>query len=106
MTRAARPAVGYGFTIGAAGLFALNGTVSTLALEAGLPPTRLTALRCAGAGANAQADGRTERGQAAHSPIRCHCDHWNDVEEQAGLVGGERRLINRLVSRAGAGCRV
>jgi drug/metabolite transporter (DMT)-like permease len=49
VTRAARPAVGYGFTIGAAGLFALNGTVSTLALEAGLPPTRLTALRCAGA---------------------------------------------------------
>lgn len=58
------------------------------------------------AGANAQADGRTERGQAAHSPIRCHCDHWNDVEQQAGLVGGECRLINRLVSRAGAGCRV
>ena len=49
MTRAARPAVGYGFTIAAAGLFALNGTVSTLALEAGLPPTRLTALRCLGA---------------------------------------------------------
>ena len=49
MTRAARPAVGYGFTIGAAGFFAVNGTVSTLALEAGVPPTRLTALRCLGA---------------------------------------------------------
>lgn len=49
MTRAASPAVGYGFTIGAAGMFAFNGTVSTLALEAGLPPTRLTALRCLGA---------------------------------------------------------
>ncbi len=49
MTRTARPAVGYGFTLGAAGFFAVNGTVSTLALEAGLPPTRLTALRCLGA---------------------------------------------------------
>ncbi len=49
MTRAARPVLGYGFTIGAAGFFAVNGTVSTLALEAGVPPTRLTALRCLGA---------------------------------------------------------
>jgi drug/metabolite transporter (DMT)-like permease len=49
VTRAPRPAVGYAATIGAAGLFAVNGTVSTLALEAGLPPARLTALRCAGA---------------------------------------------------------
>ena len=49
MTRTVRPALGYGFTVGAAGFFALNGTVSTLALEAGLPPTRLTALRCLGA---------------------------------------------------------
>jgi drug/metabolite transporter (DMT)-like permease len=47
--RAPRPALGYAATIGAAGLFGLNGTVSTLALDAGLPPTRLTALRCAGA---------------------------------------------------------
>jgi drug/metabolite transporter (DMT)-like permease len=49
VTRSPRPALGYGFTIGAAGFFAVNGTVSTLALEAGLPPTRLTALRCLGA---------------------------------------------------------
>jgi drug/metabolite transporter (DMT)-like permease len=49
VTRSSRPALGYGFTIGAAGFFAVNGTVSTLALEAGLPPTRLTALRCLGA---------------------------------------------------------
>ena len=49
MNRAARPALGYGFTIGAAAFFAVNGTVSTLALEAGLPATRLTALRCVGA---------------------------------------------------------
>jgi drug/metabolite transporter (DMT)-like permease len=45
----ARPAVGYALTIGAAGLFAVNGTVSTLALQAGIPATRLTALRCTGA---------------------------------------------------------
>jgi drug/metabolite transporter (DMT)-like permease len=49
VSRRPRPAVGYAATIGAAALFGLNGTVSTLALEAGLPPTRLTALRCAGA---------------------------------------------------------
>src|SRR4051794_12106783 len=33
----------------AAGFFAVNGTVSTLALQAGIPATRLTALRCTGA---------------------------------------------------------
>jgi drug/metabolite transporter (DMT)-like permease len=44
-----RPAVGYALTLGAAGLFAVNGTVSTLALQAGIPATRLTALRCSGA---------------------------------------------------------
>jgi drug/metabolite transporter (DMT)-like permease len=49
VSRVARPAVGYGFTFAAAGFFAVNGTVSTLALEAGLAPTRLTALRCLGA---------------------------------------------------------
>jgi drug/metabolite transporter (DMT)-like permease len=47
--RAARPALGYAFTLAAAAFFAVNGTVSTLALEAGIPPTRLTALRCTGA---------------------------------------------------------
>jgi drug/metabolite transporter (DMT)-like permease len=47
--RRPRPAVGYAATIGAAALFGLNGTVSTLALDAGLPATRLTALRCTGA---------------------------------------------------------
>ena len=49
MTRIARPAIGYAFTLAAAGFFAVNGTVSTLALQAGIPPTRLTALRCTGA---------------------------------------------------------
>jgi drug/metabolite transporter (DMT)-like permease len=49
VSRVARPAAGYAFTLAAAGLFAVNGTVSTLALEAGIPPTRLTALRCTGA---------------------------------------------------------
>ncbi|MFW3172113.1 EamA family transporter [Geodermatophilus sp. CPCC 206100] len=44
-----RPALGYAATIAAAVFFAVNGTVSTLALQAGLAPTRLTALRCAGA---------------------------------------------------------
>ncbi|RBY81624.1 EamA family transporter [Geodermatophilus sp. TF02-6] len=44
-----RPVLGHAATVAAAGLFAVNGTVSTLALQAGLPPTRLTALRCVGA---------------------------------------------------------
>ena len=47
--RPVRPALGYAFTLAAAGLFAVNGTVSTLALQAGIPPVRLTALRCTGA---------------------------------------------------------
>jgi drug/metabolite transporter (DMT)-like permease len=48
--RTARPALGYALTLAAAGFFAVNGTVSTLALtEAGIPPTQLTALRCTGA---------------------------------------------------------
>jgi drug/metabolite transporter (DMT)-like permease len=49
VSRAARPAVGYAATLAAAGFFAVNGTVSTLALQAGLPPAQLTALRCTGA---------------------------------------------------------
>ena len=49
MTRVARPAVGYTLTLASAALFGVNGTVSTLALDAGVPPTRLTALRCTGA---------------------------------------------------------
>ena len=44
-----RPPLGYAFTLGAAAMFGVNGTVSTLALQAGLPATRLTALRCTGA---------------------------------------------------------
>jgi drug/metabolite transporter (DMT)-like permease len=47
--RVARPAAGYAFTLAAAGFFAVNGTVSTLALGAGISPQRLTALRCTGA---------------------------------------------------------
>jgi drug/metabolite transporter (DMT)-like permease len=49
VSRVVRPAVGYGYTLAAAALFGVNGTVSTLALQAGLPATRLTALRCTGA---------------------------------------------------------
>ncbi len=49
MPRTARPALGYALTLIAAGFFAVNGTVSTLALEAGIPAPRLTALRCTGA---------------------------------------------------------
>ncbi len=49
MTRAVRPAAGYVLTLASAALFGVNGTVSTLALQAGIPPTRLTALRCTGA---------------------------------------------------------
>jgi drug/metabolite transporter (DMT)-like permease len=44
-----RPAIGYATTLAAAGLFAVNGTVSSLALQAGVPPAILTALRCIGA---------------------------------------------------------
>ena len=43
------PRLGYTLTIAAAGLFAVNGTVSTLALQAGVPAPWLTALRCGGA---------------------------------------------------------
>jgi drug/metabolite transporter (DMT)-like permease len=49
VTRASRPAAGYALTLASAALFGVNGTVSTLALQAGIPPTRLTALRCTGA---------------------------------------------------------
>ncbi|NYJ05208.1 EamA family transporter [Petropleomorpha daqingensis] len=49
MPPVARPAVGYGLTVLAAAFFSVNGTVSTLALQAGIEPTRLTALRCTGA---------------------------------------------------------
>jgi drug/metabolite transporter (DMT)-like permease len=51
VSRVARPALGYALTLAAAGFFAVNGTVSTLALDAGIPPTNLTALRCTGAAA-------------------------------------------------------
>jgi drug/metabolite transporter (DMT)-like permease len=51
VTRVARPAVGYALTLASAALFGVNGTVSTLALQAGIPATRLTALRCTGAAA-------------------------------------------------------
>jgi drug/metabolite transporter (DMT)-like permease len=47
--RVARPALGYAFTLAAAAFFAVNGTVSTLALQAGIPARNLTALRCTGA---------------------------------------------------------
>jgi drug/metabolite transporter (DMT)-like permease len=47
--RVPRPSVGYALTLAAAALFAVNGTISTLALQAGVPATRLTALRCTGA---------------------------------------------------------
>ncbi len=49
MPRVARPAAGYALTLAAAAFFAINGTVSTLALDAQIEPTRLTALRCTGA---------------------------------------------------------
>jgi drug/metabolite transporter (DMT)-like permease len=49
VSRVARPALGYAFTLAAAALFAVNGTVSTLALQAGIKATNLTALRCTGA---------------------------------------------------------
>ena len=49
MPRVARPAIGYALTLSAAAVFAVNGTVSTLALQAGISAPRLTALRCTGA---------------------------------------------------------
>jgi drug/metabolite transporter (DMT)-like permease len=45
----ARPGLGYTLTLAAAGFFAVNGTVSMLALQAGISAPRLTALRCTGA---------------------------------------------------------
>jgi drug/metabolite transporter (DMT)-like permease len=47
--RVPRPPLGSALTVGAAGLFAVNGTVSTLALQAGVPAPWLTAMRCGGA---------------------------------------------------------
>jgi drug/metabolite transporter (DMT)-like permease len=47
--RVVHPSLGYALTLAAAAVFAVNGTVSTLALQAGIPATRLTALRCTGA---------------------------------------------------------
>ena len=48
--RAARgPAVGYLMVMGAAVLFAVNGTVSKVVLESGVTSLRLTQARCAGA---------------------------------------------------------
>lgn len=44
-----RPLVGYAMTVGAAALFAFNGTVSKVVLVSGMPSQRLTELRSAGA---------------------------------------------------------
>ena len=49
MHRVAHPSLGYALTLAAAALFAVNGTISTLALDAGIPARQLTALRCTGA---------------------------------------------------------
>jgi drug/metabolite transporter (DMT)-like permease len=49
VTRVPRPALGYALTVVAALFFSVNGTVSTLALQAGIAAPRLTALRCTGA---------------------------------------------------------
>jgi drug/metabolite transporter (DMT)-like permease len=47
--RARTPAVGYAMVMGAATLFAVNGTVSKVILESGLTSLRLTQVRCLGA---------------------------------------------------------
>src|SRR5437763_2655411 len=82
MTRVPRPAFGYAVTVAAAGLFALNGTVSTLALHAGIPATRLTALRCCGAAVGLLA------ALAASSPRRLRLT-WREAPFLAvfGIVG-------------------
>lgn len=50
LARSRSPRAGYAMALAAAALFAVNGTVSKTALEAGgLEPPRLTALRCLGA---------------------------------------------------------
>jgi drug/metabolite transporter (DMT)-like permease len=78
----ARPAVGYGLTVLAAALFSVNGTISTLALQAGIEPTRLTALRCTGAAIGLLA------GLAVAAPGRLRLA-WRDVPFLAvfGVVG-------------------
>ena len=82
VTRDRRPAVGYLLTIAAAGLFAVNGTVSTLALQAGVPPTWLTAMRCGGAALGLLA------GLALVAPQRLRLT-WREVPFLAafGVVG-------------------
>jgi drug/metabolite transporter (DMT)-like permease len=78
----ARPAAGYALTLAAAALFAVNGTVSTLALDAGIPARNLTALRCTGAAACLLVV------LALVSPGRLRI-HWRDVPFLAvfGVVG-------------------
>ncbi|HSK26070.1 MAG TPA: EamA family transporter [Jiangellales bacterium] len=49
MRHATHPARGYALVLGAAMLFSVNASVSKVVLEAGVPPDRLTALRCTGA---------------------------------------------------------
>ncbi|HYN97552.1 MAG TPA: EamA family transporter [Pilimelia sp.] len=51
ITRTARPAIGVAMVIASGALFAVNGTVSKLVLQAGLTAHQLTALRAAGAAA-------------------------------------------------------
>ncbi len=82
MSRTAHPAAGYLLTLAAAGFFAVNGTVSTLALDAGIEATRLTALRCTGAAVGLLAV------LAVVSPARLR-DTWREVPFLAvfGVVG-------------------
>ncbi|MDQ3067990.1 MAG: hypothetical protein M3R12_12710, partial [Actinomycetota bacterium] len=47
--RERRPAVGYAMIVGAALLFALNGTVSKVVLQSGISPLELTQVRATGA---------------------------------------------------------
>ena len=46
--RERRPAVGYAMALAAGTLFAINGTVSKVILESGIPALRLTEVRCIG----------------------------------------------------------
>jgi drug/metabolite transporter (DMT)-like permease len=46
--RERRPAVGYAMALAAGTLFAINGTVSKVILESGIPALRLTEVRCVG----------------------------------------------------------
>jgi hypothetical protein len=47
-------------------------------------------------------EGCTERGQAVHSPIRCHRDHWSERRSLSSLRGRRGPVVGGLAGSEGA----